>query len=60
MGHFYGYGIYGKGLIIVTDTGVFVMEQVFYYLLWVTYHYHGYGNRPTELITSHAFLVSDV
>ena len=44
-GHFIGYGIYGKGLIIVTDTGVFVMEQVCYYLIWVT---NRYGNRPTE------------
>ena len=37
------------------DTGVFVMEQGF---LWVT---NRYGNKPTELIKSHAFfLVSDV
>ena len=34
-GHIYGYGIYGKGLIILTNTGVFVMVQVFCYLLWV-------------------------
>ena len=31
------------------DTGVFVMEQGF---LWVT---NRYGNKPTELIKSHAF-----
>ena len=35
------------------DTGVCVMVQVFYYLLWVTTHY---GNRPAELIKAMHFV----
>ena len=37
--------------------GYFFMEQVFYFLLWVT---NRHGNRPTELIKNMIFLVSDV
>ena len=50
-------GIYCKGLIIVTDTGVLcwsLLEQVFYFLLLVT---NRNGNRPTESMKSHAFFV---
>ena len=39
-------------VLLLLRTGVFVMEQVFYYLIWVT---NRYGNRPTELIKSHSF-----
>ena len=46
----------GKGF---KDTGVFVLEEVFYFLLWVTTRH---GNRPTELIIKkeRLFMVSDV
>ena len=43
-------GFFCTGYRDTMDTGVFVMEQVFFYLLWV-----GYKPLPTELIKSHDF-----